>query len=245
LRNDIFAGDQSALDGLYEASNGFEHGYMTMDDVRGLVEPVLERSFGIIRTALIAATGLAPGPAARLSVAAFDKPRTLAPPIFFTTGSLSRIDESIAAEPLGGAAVDVEWKLLAPVASVDATGEVVVSFPREMTIRSLPPNTKLEVTGYGMRASNVSPVDREPEVTVTRATDGATIAPSPDEPQQSPTTSTATLITYEFEPSASGAISRGRLVAETPEQAQEIAERLRRSGGLTQLDIQPGGAPAS
>jgi hypothetical protein len=42
LLDDVFAGDQAALDAMRGASNGFEHGYMAVDDVRGLLEPALE-----------------------------------------------------------------------------------------------------------------------------------------------------------------------------------------------------------
>jgi hypothetical protein len=31
------------LDAMHDASNGFEHGFMAVDDVRGLIESALER----------------------------------------------------------------------------------------------------------------------------------------------------------------------------------------------------------
>jgi hypothetical protein len=55
LQDEIFAGDADALSAMKAASNGFEHGYMSVDEVRGLLDDVLERSMGLVRRALIEA----------------------------------------------------------------------------------------------------------------------------------------------------------------------------------------------
>ena len=60
LADEVFTGDSDAEVAMREASNGFEHGYMQLGDVQGLLEPVLERSMGHVRRALVEALGLAP-----------------------------------------------------------------------------------------------------------------------------------------------------------------------------------------
>jgi hypothetical protein len=49
LAQEIFDGDIEALEAMQQASDGFEHGYMAVQDVRGLLEPVLERSMAHVR----------------------------------------------------------------------------------------------------------------------------------------------------------------------------------------------------
>lgn len=51
LLDDMFSGDHAALDVMRDASNGFEHGYMAVDDVRGLIKPALEHSMSLVRRA--------------------------------------------------------------------------------------------------------------------------------------------------------------------------------------------------
>jgi hypothetical protein len=55
---EIFQGEEEALNSLKRASNGFEHGYMATGAVRGLMEPILERSLTCVRSALVRASGV-------------------------------------------------------------------------------------------------------------------------------------------------------------------------------------------
>ncbi len=79
LKAEIFAGDDEAREAMEEASNGFEHGYMSVDQVRGLMEPVLERAMGHVRAALVAASGATSEMAGRLLADNYAEPRGLIP----------------------------------------------------------------------------------------------------------------------------------------------------------------------
>jgi hypothetical protein len=50
--------DEEAFEAMQKASNGFEHGYLGVDEVRGLLNPVLERSMEHVRRALVATAGV-------------------------------------------------------------------------------------------------------------------------------------------------------------------------------------------
>jgi hypothetical protein len=86
LLDDVFAGDQMALDAMREVSNGFEHGYMAVEDVRGRLEPALEHSMSLVRRALIATSGLDAAMSDRLFDSEYDEPRGLVPRIQFVSG---------------------------------------------------------------------------------------------------------------------------------------------------------------
>ena len=99
IRDEIFADDAGAYEAIKAASDGFEHGYMAVQDVRGLMEPVLERSMGLVRRALIEATGVEADAKQILLGDEYSEPRALVPPIRVITGQLARTDQTKPAPP--------------------------------------------------------------------------------------------------------------------------------------------------
>ena len=161
LRVEVFSNDDEALDALHEASNGFEHGYMAFDDARERLEPVLERSMGYVRRALVEASGAPPEVAKALLADDYAEPRGLVPPIPMMFGQLSR-KETVAPSPsLDADSVELEWNSPDPVATRDAAGEVNFSFPWEVTVRSSP-GVDMKINRFALRAAHLTPVDAPP-----------------------------------------------------------------------------------
>jgi hypothetical protein len=159
---------------MQEASNGFEHGYMAVHDVRGLLEPVLERSMGLVRLALIRCSGVDDGAAERLLSETFATPRGLVPAIVMTRGQISREDRTRPPEQLDSAAVDLEWSSTTEFVAEVKDGETQISFTDEAKVTNLPANVSLELSGVGMRAAHVKPSRAfRVDVAVTRS-DGTT-----------------------------------------------------------------------
>jgi hypothetical protein len=174
LAQEIFDGDTEALEAMQQASDGFEHGYMAVQDVRGLLEPVLERSMAHVRRALITLSGLEGDAAKRLLDETYAAPRGLVPAIIMVRGQLARIDEALPPQPMEGAPVELDWGPLKIEASTSPEGDVGLSFPAQATVKKLPPNVQLELSGYGMRVAHVKwPERRRVDIEVTRA-DGTT-----------------------------------------------------------------------
>lgn len=172
LVEEIFGGDEQPLAAMESASDGFEHGYMAVDDVRGLLEPVLERSMGYVRTALIKESGLHVSMQNRLLATDSEEPRGLVPNFSFVRGRLLREDPAQPPPRMDGAAVEFEWSTDPPVATRTVDGEVSITFSVNASPTKLPPNTKLELSGAGMRAAYVKLSDNKPfDVKVTRAND--------------------------------------------------------------------------
>lgn len=168
LSDEIFAADADARKAMDEASNGFEHGYMAVDQVRGLLEPVLERSMGHVRRGLIAASGVTAELESRLLADKFTEPRGLVPEISFVRGRLMREDSTLPPPPMGGGDVEFEWGTLVPVATRTPGGDVNISFTWQVS-PTLPPNTTLELSGFGMRAAYMKPTGQPAEIKVRRA----------------------------------------------------------------------------
>jgi hypothetical protein len=170
LRDEIFSGDVAAFEAMQEASNGFEHGYMSVDDVRGLLGPVLGRSMGHVRRALISSTGMDDTAAKRLLDETFSKPRGLVPAVKMVRGQLSRRDPSQPAEPMGGAAVELEWHPSPLTATKSPDGNLELSFTDTATVINLPPNVELELSGFGLRAAHVETTrPLHADISITRA----------------------------------------------------------------------------
>jgi hypothetical protein len=172
LEDEIFAGDSDALTALESASNGFEHGYMSVDEVRGLLEPVLKRSFGHVRRALITESGVSASDSASLLDPAYQDPRGLVPAIRFVQGELSRTDRSKPAPRMDVAPMEIEWKGTPPTAVTRPDGKVDLSFTDEITVTHMPENMQFRPTSFGMRAAHMKPSEAVPEVVVTRAVAG-------------------------------------------------------------------------
>ena len=174
LAQEIFAGDIEALEAMQQASDGFEHGFMAVQDVRGLLEPVLERSMAHVRRALIALSGLEGEDAERLLDDGYASPRGLVPAIVMVRGQLARKDEALPPEPMEGAPVELDWQPLKIEATKSPEGEVSLSFPAQAKVTKLPPNVELTLSGFGLRVAHVRwTKQRRVDVEVTRA-DGTT-----------------------------------------------------------------------
>lgn len=164
LRDEVFHGDQEALDAMDAASNGFEHGYMAMDEVRGLVDGVLERSMSHVRRALIGASGIDDANEARLLDTRLHEPRGLVPVMRLVRGELARQDCSQPPPIMDVASFELSWEVEQLVAPRRADGKVAVSWRNKLTATKLPPNTSLRVQEFGMRAANLTLADEPPIV---------------------------------------------------------------------------------
>jgi hypothetical protein len=155
LRDDVFSGDDEALDALRTASDGFEHGYLSVDEVRRLGEGVLDRSAGYVREALLGATGLESRHIRSLLADAYAEPRGLAPLIQWVTGKLARPDSSRPAGSIGTTELELEWGPLSLQVIDSAEDEVTLEIPSTLTAQSLPENVEVRFEGSGMRAVGV------------------------------------------------------------------------------------------
>lgn len=155
LVDEIFARDLDALTALQEASNGFEHGYMAANQVRGVFEPVLERSMGHVRRALIEASGVDGGIQRRLLADEYTEPRGLVPDIWLISGQLSRRDPSKPAPPIDEVRIELEWTKGKPVATTTDSGDVSIGIPWEVKIAHKPDDVSLDLSGVGVRAAHV------------------------------------------------------------------------------------------
>lgn len=170
LLDEIFGGDAAALEAMEEASNGFEHGYMAVNDVRGLLAPVLDRSMAHVRRALILASGVDVTSAERLLATEYATPRGLVPVIMVVRGTISREDPSQDPEPMEGAAIELEWTTAPPTAVKTESGDVQISFNEEAKVTKKPDSVRLELSGFGVRAAHVKATEPfRVDVAVTRA----------------------------------------------------------------------------
>jgi hypothetical protein len=156
LRDAIFAGDSAAFAALEKASNGFEHGYMEIADIVGLLEPVVETCFAHVRRALLSALGVEEPWMKRLLTADYEEPRGLVQALVLVTGKLRRQDPTQPLPEIGGMAVELDWGPLnlKPVPGI--AGKVNIELSPTITLRKLPDNASLDITGYAMRAAHVS-----------------------------------------------------------------------------------------
>jgi hypothetical protein len=155
----VFAGDEEAMKNLEAASHGFEHGHMAIQDVRLLAEPVLERSMGLVRRAILDASGVDENSKKILTSHAYDNPRALVPLIEVVTGELARQDSREPAPDMDVGAVELDWPPLQIQAERTATGPVNVTFKTNVTVKRLPPNTTLRITGRTMRLAYAEPAE--------------------------------------------------------------------------------------
>jgi hypothetical protein len=170
LVDDVFGGDEEAYEAMQSASDGFEHGYTAIDDVRGHLEPVLERSMSYVRAALIRESGVAAEMRDRLLASGYEEPRGLVPQFSFVSGRLLREDTTQPPPEMNGAAIELEWNVEPPVAEQTESGDIQLSFPQNVTPMNLPPNTRLELSGAGMRAAYMKLSETKPfDVKVKRA----------------------------------------------------------------------------
>jgi hypothetical protein len=151
----IFPNDHEALDALEKASDGFEHGYMTIPDVRALIEPVLERAARHVRRALISSTGMPKDGEKELLAADYDEPRAMGPLIQVLRGRLEVRDPSAAPDEIEDA-VEVSWEPQgARHVERDEKGKLAVTGTVTATAQGLPPGVRLSVDRRGVRGQGI------------------------------------------------------------------------------------------
>jgi hypothetical protein len=165
LRDEIFAGDDQALQAMKDASNGFEHGYMAVQDVRGLIEPILERSMTLVRRALVLAADARPGAERILLGGDYSEPRALVPPLHIVRGELARKDET---KPPPSDLHTLEFDLPRPQMIVREMpgGRVDFDFNANLKGLHLPDNVEARNVRPGLRAAHVKPPPADSNETV-------------------------------------------------------------------------------
>jgi hypothetical protein len=189
LVDDVFHGDEGAYDAMQEASDGFEHGYMAVDQVRGLLEPVLERSMSYVRAGLIRESGVAADMQKRLLISTYEEPRGLVPSVTFVRGQVRRADPQQPPPPgMDGAAIELEWSAPQIKATRTESGEVELAITQEASPTKLPPNTTLDLFGAGWRAAYMKMNEDQPlDVKVKReGEEDWTDVPPPDAAPEAP-----------------------------------------------------------
>lgn len=156
IRDEIFADDTGAYEAIKAASDGFEHGYMAVQDVRGLMQPVLERAMGLVRRALIEATGVEARAKQILLGDEYSKPRALVPPIHVITGQLARTDQAKPAPP-DLARLELDLPHPEMMVKEQADGRVDFEFKTDVKAINVPENVELRGVRPGMRAAHVKP----------------------------------------------------------------------------------------
>jgi hypothetical protein len=155
------------LTALEDASNGFEHGYLPVDTVRGLVTGVLEQAMRYVRRALIEASGVENATRAVLCDPSYDEPRGLTPVVRFVRGTLRRTDDRPAPD-LDVGAIELDWTSAAPQVVSTDSDEVTFTIPTNISVTRVPDRVALDLDGWGLRAANVK-VTEPPDALVTRA----------------------------------------------------------------------------
>ena len=151
-REEMFAGDEAALKALEEASNGFEHSFMPLPEVRALTEPFLAPAARRVRHALISVVGLSPDDEAALLAPEFDTPWPLLPPMHFMRGELLVSDPSLGAVPVEEP-IEVAWEEMGP-AQIEGTPEGKFNYTRTKAmklVRGLPHGVQLGKFRSGVR----------------------------------------------------------------------------------------------
>lgn len=153
--HDIFGGDSATLEGLRTASDGFEHGYMSLSEAWQLMTPVVEKAFGHVRRAIVDASGVDAQTVAALLAADRNTPIGLAPVMRTIMGHIEKVDDATDVE-FDGAAFELSWPR--PEAVVQTReGKRVISFPMNVTVDRLPNNVQIQVESVGLRTSGVAP----------------------------------------------------------------------------------------
>lgn len=177
----IFNEDAEALHALEEASDGFEHGYKTIPEVRALAEPVLLRAAHKVRHALISVLDMPEQDKAALLAEEFDEPRGLTPPLRVFRGELLVVDPTLAPEEIADA-VEVDWEAEGrPQYGRSPEGKLTITGQTRMTMKALPPGITLALTAPGMRVQGATDY-AVGEVVVRRA--GEQPSESPGSPRE-------------------------------------------------------------
>lgn len=140
LVEEIFAGDHSAFDAMHAASNGFEHGYMAVTDVRGLMDQVLQRSMTAVRRALVVASGVSDEALQVLLSEEYAEPRGLVPALHVVRGELAMKDATKPPPDVGS--LELDFPRPEPLARRTKEGKVEVDLPATLTALQLPDNVE-------------------------------------------------------------------------------------------------------
>jgi hypothetical protein len=156
LRDEIFGGDAEALKAMRDASDGFEHGYMAITDVRDLLESALARSMTLVRRSLVTAAGAGTAAESVLLGDDYGEPRGLVPAMFVVRGDLRLKDPGKAPPADLGVGLELAFPRPVPTASDTGLGEQpVINFKRTITALQLPDNIEASVRSSGLRAAHV------------------------------------------------------------------------------------------
>jgi hypothetical protein len=155
-REEMFADDAEALDALSKSSEGFEHGYMPIPNVRALAEPVLERAARKVRRALISVLDLDATVAGELLDPDLDEPRGMVPALKVLRGEVRVTDPSVVPDRLADA-VEVDWESQGErEVERNAEGRLTITGTTKATFRGCPDGVALTVTSSGMRVQGAT-----------------------------------------------------------------------------------------
>lgn len=157
LRDDVFAGDQTAYKAMVKASSGFEHGYMSIEKTRHHFASAIELSFDLVRRALITATGVSQEHANVLLGPDYSEPRSLVPVMRVVRGTMELKDAAQPVDELDGGAFDLEWESnVVDKAAKKPDGSVDLTFSPKITVGHIDDRLKLNISSTGIRAANVT-----------------------------------------------------------------------------------------
>jgi hypothetical protein len=156
LRRDIFDQDEQALTALRAASDGFEHGYLHVNEVRRLFsEPMLLRAMKCIRRSIVRSSGLDAASEAIILGSDYEEPRGLVPPISFVRGDVELVDSSKPPPPDVGR-LELDFPVPTPKAIDESHGQPVkIEFEHKITGLHVPENIKVNLRSKGLRAAHV------------------------------------------------------------------------------------------
>lgn len=148
--------DQEALEALSKASEGFEHGFMPIPDVRALAAPILDRAVRKVRHALISVLDMPEADKAALLSPDLDEPRGLSPPMKVLRGKLQVNDPSLAPNEIESA-VEMDWESQGErQIERDAAGKLIVTGTMKATLRDLPEGMGLTEISSGVRVQGAT-----------------------------------------------------------------------------------------
>lgn len=156
LRDVIFAGDSEAQAAMDDASNGFEHGYLAIREVHGLMEPVLERSMILVRRALIEAADAGADAEQILLGDDYNEPRALVPPLHVVAGQLARKDPALPA-PADLPKLELDYPRPEMIVHERPTGRVDHTFSSDVKAVYVPDNVEIRNIRQGVRAAHLKP----------------------------------------------------------------------------------------
>jgi len=146
LLDHVFAGDSEAREALEVASNGFEHGYMSVSDVRASLVPVLDRAIGLLRRTLIKEAGVEREVELTLLGERYEEPRSLVPQMYAVLGQLALQDSSMPVPSPIPQVADLELYVPLPVPHVRELqgGQLMFDFTITHEELRVPPNVELK-----------------------------------------------------------------------------------------------------